>query len=196
MDNTQVKLLREMLEGTALLNRAVTFARRLRTRTRTQGGLLLVGPPEGEPWHLTAHLSDEARLNHIPELEPTLVRWAPEPGAPRHLSIGLDRLQAARRGESLLVVSDSPSAELLERVDDVRKKGAGIFALDTGDKELEGLAHEVLVVGNDPGNEPLVTFDSAQHLVSLAAGEPLLPKQGQGLRSRLGRLLDTIAGPG
>lgn len=192
MDNTQVRLLREVLEGTPLLDHAVKFARQLRTRTRTPGGLLLVGPPEGEPWHLTAHLSDEARFNQIPELEPTLVRWAPEPGAPRHLAIGLDRLRATRRGESLLVVSDSPSAELLERVDDVRKKGVGIFALDTGDKELEGLAHEVLVVEADP----LVSFDGAQHLVSLAAGEPILPKQTVGLRSRLGRLLDTISGSG
>lgn len=192
MDNTQVMLLREVLEGTPLLKNAVKFARQLRVRTRTEGGLLLVGPPEGEPWHLTAHLSDEARLNHIPELEPTLVRWVPEPGAPKHLSIGLDRLSATRRGESLLVVSDAPSPDLLERVDDVRKKGAGIFALDTGDPELEGLAHEVLVVENDP----VVTFDSAQHLVSFAAGEPLLPKQAGGLRSRLGRLLDAISGPG
>lgn len=197
MDMNQAKLLREVLEGTGWTERFAGFGRALRT-TRTPGGLLLVGPPEEEPWHLTAHLDDEARYGQIPELTPTLVRWNPPVDAPQHLAIGLDRLTETRRGESLLVVSDSPSVPLLERVDDVRKKGASIFCLDTGDRELEGLAHEVLTVDD---NDPLVSFDSAQHLVSLAAGE-LDPAQystrqtPRGFRARLGKLLDTLSGPG
>ena len=34
----------------------------------------------------------------VGELAPTLVRWSPPPGAPPHLSVGLARLEAARRG--------------------------------------------------------------------------------------------------
>lgn len=192
MDMNQAKLLREVLEGTGWTERVAGFGRALRT-TRTPGGLLLVGPPEDEPWHLTAHLDDEARYGQIPELAPTLVRWNPPAGAPEHLSIGLNRLAETRRGESLLVVSETPSVPLLERVDDVRKKGANIFCMDTGDAELEGLAHEVLTVEENP----LVSFDSAQHLVSLAAGESDPAHQTpRGFRARLGKLLDTLSGPG
>lgn len=196
MDMHQAKLLREVLDGTGWTDRFAGFGRALRT-TRTPGGLLLVGPPEDEPWHLTAHLDDESRYGQIPELSPTLVRWNPPPDAPKHLSIGLDRLGETRRGESLLVVSDLPSVPLLERVDDVRRKGANVFCLDTGDRELEGLAHEVLTV---PETDPLVSFDSAQHLVSLAAGEVdperfSARESPRGFRARLGRLLDALSGP-
>ena len=137
---------------------------------------------------MTAHLDDESRYAGIPELAPTLVRWAPEPDAPPHLSVGLDRLRAATRAETLLVVSGQLApAELLERVHDVRRAGATVFALDQEDPELDGLAHESLPVS--PVTAP-VSFDAAQHLVSSAvagdggpaaaglpsdSGEPELP---------------------
>ncbi len=96
---------------------------------------------------MTAHLADESRYAGLPELAPTLVRWAPEPGAPAHLSVGLDRLRAATRAETLLVVSEARRpAELLERVHDVRRAGATVFALDQDDPELDRLAHESLPV--------------------------------------------------
>lgn len=195
MDLQQARALRDVLDGTGWLSRAHDFARAMRVSTKSSGGLLLFGPPADEPWHLTAHLDDEARLAGIPEIVPTLVRWDPPVGAPSHLSIGLDRLSAIRRGESLLVVAQTAPTTLLERVDDARRKGASIFALETGHSELVTLSHEVLPV--DAETLPVVSFDAAQHLLSLAAatatggdGRP------RGFRARLSRLLDSISGPG
>ncbi|HEY7489305.1 MAG TPA: hypothetical protein VH912_33010 [Streptosporangiaceae bacterium] len=187
----QVAMLREVLSSTGWLDRTRDFARRIRVSTRDQGGLMLVGTPDDEPWHLAAHLDEESRWGDIPELSPTLVRWAPPADAPPHLRVGLDRLAAARRGETLVVVSEEAApVPLLERVNDARRTGATILSVDTGDRELAGLAHDTLVV---PARERLVTFDGAQHLVSAAAGEPLARRAG--LRDRLARLLDTISGP-
>lgn len=196
MDISRTLLLREVLADSGLVEQTREFGRALRLSTRSAGGLLLFGPPEAEPWHLTAHLDDEARLNHIPELTPTLVRWNPPPDAPRHLKVGIQRLGQARRGESLLVVAedDTPDA-LLERVDDVRRKGAHIFTVDTGQKELTSLAHEVLTI--DGTVEPLVSFEAAQHLVSVAASEVATapPRRRFDVRAGLGRLLDVLSGP-
>ncbi|GAA4518556.1 hypothetical protein GCM10023191_092850 [Actinoallomurus oryzae] len=190
MDASQVRALRELLATTGWPERTQDFARSLRASTRVPGGLLLFGPRDGEPWHLAAHLDDESRLCGLPEISPTLVRWEPPPGAPAHLRVGLDRLEAARRGETLLVVSEDTAPEgVLERVDDARRTGATIFALDGGDKELRGLAHESLSV---PASESAISFEAAQHLVSAAAGEPRVKR---GLRDRLAGLLDTITGP-
>jgi len=148
-----------------------------------------VGTPDYEPWHVTAHLDDEARLAGIPELAPTLVRWAPPAGAPPHLSVGLARLEAAQRGETLFVVADDTApVPLLERVDDARRVGATILALDEGDPELDALAHEALAVPES------LSFDAGQHLVSAAAGEREATG-ARGLRARLARLLDTVSGP-
>jgi len=197
-----VAALRALLAPTGWLERTRAFARALRSGARTPGGLLLVGTPSGEPWHLAAHLDQESRFAGIPELAPTLIRWAPPAGAPEHLRVGLRRLEAARRGEAVFVVSpEAAPVPLLERVSDARRAGAVILALDQGDQELEDLAHEALTVREaaDP-----VTFDAAQHLVSAAAGErsPSPGQRGQpgqpaglrGLRGRLARLLDTVSG--
>jgi hypothetical protein len=199
VDADQVAALRALLAPTGWLERTRAFARALRSGARTPGGLLLVGTPSEEPWHLAAHLDEESRFAGIPELAPTLIRWAPPPGAPEHLGVGLRRLEAARRGEALFVVSpEAAPVPLLERVSDARRAGAVILALDQGDRELEDLAHEALTVREAVGP---VTFDAAQHLVSAAAGErgPAPGQSGQpaglrGLRSRLARLLDTVSG--
>ncbi len=190
MNAEQVAALRVLLGPTGWLDRAAAFARALRGSARTPGGLLLVGTPEDEPWHLAAHLDEESRLAGLPELAPTLVRWAPPADAPRHLSVGLARLEEVRRGESLLVVTPQAAPDpLLERVSDARRSGATILALDRGDRRLEEMAHEALAVELAA---PL-TFDAAQHLVSAAAGERTEPHKG--LRARLARLLDTVSGP-
>lgn len=212
MNADQVAALRALLSSTPWLDRTSSFARALRRSARMPNGLLIVGTATDEPWHMTAHLADESRLAGIPELWPTLVRWAPPAGAPAHLSVGLDRLRAANRQETLLVVSSQLApAELLERVHDVRRAGATIFALDRDDPDLDGLAHESLPVG--PDRAPL-SFDAAQHLVSsavtLEAGQgrdeppgraPRLTTSGpaaarplESLRGRLARLLDTVSG--
>ena len=184
----------------------------------------MVGTPDDEPWHLTAHLDEESRLSGIPELMPTLVRWRVPKGAPAHLRIGLDRLEAARRGETLFVVTPSAApVPLLERVSDARRAGASIFALDQGDPELDSLAHETLTI--QPRLDP-VSFGAVQHLVSSACGElggtetlgddsgefgvagtvgrvPPADVPGyqryrsgvRGLRDRVARLLDAVSGP-
>jgi hypothetical protein len=165
MDANQVATLRALLAPTGWLERARDFAQGMRSATRLRGGLLVVGTPEEEPWHLTAHLDEESRLAGIPELMPTLIRWNPPPEAPAHLRVGLTRLEAARRGETLFVVTpDTAPVPLLERVSDARRVGATIFALDQGDPELDSLAHEALTVQN-------VSFGAAQHLITAACGD-------------------------
>jgi hypothetical protein len=190
MDAEQVAALRTLLAPTGWLEQTAAFARALR-RSRTPGGLLVVGTPAEEPWHLTAHLAEESRLAGLPGLAPTLVRWAPPPGAPPHLGTGMQRLEQAARGETVLVISAGPApAPLLERVDDARKR-ATVLALDQDDPELDQLAHEVLAV--PPGIAPL-SFDAAQHLVSSAAGQRDAESR-RGFRQWLNRVLDTVSGP-
>jgi hypothetical protein len=201
MNADQVAALRVLLGPTGWLDRTRYFARALRDCARTPQGLLVVGTPQDEPWHMTAHLADEARLAGLPELAPTLVRWAPPAGAPAHLRVGLERLAAAGRSETLLVVSpQAASDELLERISDVRRAGATILSLDRGDPELSALAHEALAVPEDTA--PL-SFDAAQHLITAAAGDsrpggtrPGRPGPGApSLRGRLAQLLNTVSGP-
>jgi hypothetical protein len=165
----QVEALRALLGPSGWLDRTRHFADALRVRSRTAHGLLIVGTPTDEPWHLTAHLTEESQLADLPGLMPTLVRWTPPPGARPHLSVGIERLGQVNRSETLLVVSQDLAPErLLDRVADARKAGAAIFALDQGDPELDGLVHESLAVRQ---NEAPISFDAAQHLVSFAVGE-------------------------
>ncbi|MEU8360715.1 hypothetical protein AB0C27_32360 [Nonomuraea sp. NPDC048882] len=188
MDSGSVALLRELLSETGWLDRARELGVALRA-TRSPGGLLVVGTPDEEPWHVTAHLADEARLSGLPQLAPTLVRWSPPVDAPPHLRVGLDRLEQATRGETLFVLSERQApVPLLERVDDARRVGATVLAIEGGDPELTGLAHDAITV---PRDGP-VTFDGAQHLVSAAAGEL---ERRPGLRARLASLLDKVSGP-
>lgn len=188
MDAASVNLLREMLAATGWVERTRELGLALRA-TRSAGGLLIVGTPEDEPWHVTAHLADEARLSGLPQLSPTLVRWAPPPDAPAHLRVGVERLRDTGRGETLFVVAEQRApVPLLERVDDARRTGATILALDGGDPDLESLAHDAIAV---PAEGAVLSFDAAQHLVSSAAGE----LRRIGLRERLARLADRITGP-
>ncbi|QKW06138.1 hypothetical protein HUT18_06700 [Streptomyces sp. NA04227] len=197
MDAVRVALLREVLAGTEWLGATRRFAGTLRGSVVPHGGgLLLVGTPEYEPWHLAAHLVDEAAWSGTPELTPTLVRHRVGDGDPAHLAVGLGRLEAARRGETLLVVApDAPGAPLLERVQDARRSGATVLALDSGDRELHTLAHESLAVPESPD----LDLDTVQHLVSAATGENSLPAQvprgRRQFRDRLSRLADRLTAP-
>lgn len=226
VDPSRVNLLREVLSSTGWVDRTRGFARSLRRSTDNGEGLLLVGTPTQEPWHLAAHLDDESRYAGIPTLSPTLVRWAPPPGAPAHLAVGLERLEDARRGETLFVVApDDPTEQLLERLADARRSGATLLAIDAGDSDLADLAHDEIVVpqrglaapGEPSGlavpldiagitdvdlSMPDVSFDTVQHLVSAAAGDPTTlwtPRstarvEKRGLRDRLAKALDSIQG--
>ncbi|GAA3750327.1 hypothetical protein [Streptomyces tremellae] len=221
MDAQRVALLREVLAGTRWPSEARGFAGALRSRVVPQGGgLLLVGTRAYEPWHLAAHLVDEAAWSGRPELTPTLVRHRVPADAPAHLTVGLGRLAAAGRGETLLVVAPGPADQgLLERVHGARRAGATVFSLDGGDPEMHALAHEALTVAGavpppgeaepeaarDPGRvpapratpEPDVDFDTVQHLVSAAAGEAELPavRGRYRLRDRLALLADRLTAP-
>ncbi|MEY9948954.1 hypothetical protein [Kitasatospora sp. GAS1066B] len=172
MDVTRVSALREVLSGSPLLDSTRSFAGSLRRAVtrRSACGLLLVGSPDYEPWHLAAHLDDEAGWSQVPSLAPTLIRHQ-VPGtanAPPQLRHDLRRLAAAGRGETVLVVTpQAPGDALLERVHDARRGGATVLALAADAPELAELAHESLTVESpdEPG------FDLVQHLVGAAAGE-------------------------
>ncbi|MFF4695902.1 hypothetical protein [Streptomyces chattanoogensis] len=203
MDAVRVALLREVLAGTEWVQSTRRFAGSLRASVAAHdGGLLLVGSAAYEPWHLAAHLDDEAAWSGLPELSPTLVRHRVPGGAPAHLSVGLGRLEAAGRGATLLVVTpEQPGAGLLERVHDARRNGATVLALDGGDRDLHALAHDALAApaGDDDRTEDL-DLDIVQHLVSAAAGENGLPAPLAGsprrrFRDRLARLADGLTAP-
>ena len=195
MDAVRVALLREVLAGTEWLGATRRFAGVLRGSVVSHGGgLLLVGTPAYEPWHLAAHLVDEAAWSGTPELAPTLVRHDARPSDPAHLAVGLGRIEAARRGETLLVVSpEGPGDPLLERVHDARRAGATVLSLGSANRELVSLAHESLPVpeGTD------LDLDTVQHLVSAAAGENVLPatRGRRRFRDRVSRLTDHLTAP-
>ena len=215
MDRARIALMRDLLAGTGWVERTRSFGQALRRAPHEVGGLLLVGTPTEEPWHFAAHLDDEARWSDLPGLAPVLVRWSPPPNAPAHLAVGLQRLEQITRGETVFVVApDAAPEELLERVADARKIGATVFALDAGDTELEGLAHESLWVprtrnvGGDPrtgsvggvsgtSSEGIIVpeFDVVSHLVSAAAGESATVAKSRigAVRRRLGRILDAVS---
>lgn len=206
MDAVRVALLREVLAGTEWLGATRRFAGALRASVVPRGGeLLLVGTRGYEPWHLAAHLSDEAAWSGTPQLAPTLVRHRVGPGAAAHLAVGLGRVSAAHRGDTLLVVAPhDPGAGLLERVQDARRAGATVLALPAlpalsalsdaaGPGELCAVAHEALAMPPDWG----LDLDTVQHLVSAAAGENAPPATGgrRRFRDRLSRLADRLTAP-
>jgi hypothetical protein len=195
MDRVQAAALRDLLAATGgrsgWIDASDEFGYALRRAPRRVGGLLLAGPADDEPWHLAAHLTDESQWADLPQLAPVLLRHNPPPDAPPHLAAGLSRLESTGRGEALLVVAQQdPADSLLERVEDARHRGARILTLDQDAGQLRGLAHEALTVPDEPG--PL-SFDTAQHLVSLAAASQ--DTAAGGLRARLGRWIEAVSGP-
>jgi hypothetical protein len=191
MNADETALLRVLLQG-RLEDDVVDFAAALGTAPQIEGGLLLVGTPAEEPWHFAAHLTDEAQWSQRPELSPTLVRWQVPDGAPAHLAVSLDRIDRAERQETLLVVSpDGAPEQLLERVADARRRGALILAMEAGDADLRGIAHEALTVP-DARATGAPYLDLVQHVISQTA--PTATRRTRTARSRLGRLLDRLQG--
>lgn len=189
MNADEADLLRAIFAGTLLDDQVVEFATALGTAPQPEGGLLLVGTPDEEPWHFAAHLTDEAQLTGRTELTPTLIRWKVPQGAPPHLAVGLQRLEIVAARETLLVVSPDQTPErLLDRLADARKAGALIMAIDAGDTDLQGLAHESLTV---PSATDAPYLDVVQHLISQAAPSA---RSKPSVRHRLGRLLDRLQG--
>jgi hypothetical protein len=135
------------------------IAESLAWSARRPGQLLVVGTADYEPWHLVAHLQTSATLARS---APTLVRWTVPVGAPAHLAVGLDQLGQAGRADTVLVVAaGQPGDELLERLDDARRRGNTVLALASGQPvadgdELQGLSHDIAVVRGEH-------FDHAQH---------------------------------
>jgi hypothetical protein len=187
--------MRQLLSGTQGLDQAADLARALASGKHSTGGLLLVGTPDDEPWHFGAHLDDEARWAGVPTLAPTWVRWNPPPDAPPHLAVGLDRLSAVGRGETLLVATPTGAIDpLLERVSDARKHGALILAVEGAPTELQSLAHEAVSIGDSA----TMGYDLTTHLVSVAAGESASGRSHAvrvRLRDRLARMLERVSGP-
>ncbi|MFI6697041.1 hypothetical protein ACIBLA_35905 [Streptomyces sp. NPDC050433] len=200
MDAVRVALLREVLAGTEWPAATRRFAASLRSSVVSHGGgLLLVGTRAYEPWHLAAHLVDEAAWSGRRELAPLLVRHRVRPGDPAHLAVGLGRLEGAGRGETLLLVApELPDGGLLERVHGARRAGATVLSLGSGDPEVVGLAHDALTVA-PPAPEAAqgIDLDMVQHLVSAAAGENSLPstRGRRRFRDRLSRLADQLTSP-
>jgi hypothetical protein len=190
MDADQAAVFRSLLLGSDWIERTDDFAGAMRSATRRADGLLLLGTPQHEPWHLAAHLDDEADLSGAVDLRPTLVRWAPPANAPPHLSYGLERLRELRRGEPLLIVSEGTAQpSMLERINDARHAGGRIFTMGGQDRELSHLAHESLII--DDGVPDLVDLDLAEHLLSLSAAAAVSMR---GWRGSLRRLLDRVSG--
>ena len=193
MDIEKVTLLREVLSGSDWAERTDDFTAAMRAATRRNDGLVMMGTPDYEPWHLAAHLDDEATFGGAVDLRPTLVRWDTQQATAPHLQNGLERLRDMRRGEPLLVVSPGLAGQsLLEQVDIARRSGSRLFALSGRDSDLRGLVNETLVV------DPLVVspidlnLDLAEHLVSLSAAvQTGLPT---GWRRSLRRTLDRLSG--
>lgn len=200
VESERVRVIRELLATSGWVERTRSFASTLRRSTVEPGGLLLVGTPTEEPWHLAAHLDDESRIAGVPELSPTLVRWSVPLQAPPHLSVTMARLEAARRDETVFVVAPDTAPEgLLERVADARRVGATIVSIDDGDEDLGSLVHDRLVVPTRAqtrlvaqSSSTYVDMDTVQHLVSIAAGESATRV---GMRDRLSRFLERVSGP-
>jgi hypothetical protein len=191
MDGELVWRMRNALRQSGWWSRAQTLGDAVR-RTETPGGLLVVGTPEFEPWHLAAHLDDEVRLSGQHQLRPTLVRFAPPIGAPPHLAVGLRRLERATAGETVLIIAPEAAPDrLLERVERARRVGATVLSVDAGDPALDDVVHERMSVTPSELLAPQgqeFSFELAQHLVSAAAGAHTPNARYRGLRAALARV--------
>ena len=157
------------LEPSGWLDEARRFASCLRGAGHEPGRLLVVGTPQHEPWHLTAHLADAARWRSLTALQPVLVRWQVPVGAPAHLAVGVDAVHRATGGTTVLVAAPAAADDrLLERLHDARRGGATLFALHPDDHRLGELAHESLALPPARLMAAPEGFETAGHVVTCA----------------------------
>jgi hypothetical protein len=165
MDHGQADRLRQLLDDLDLEAQTQDFSSALVSGTHAPGSLLVVGPPDDEPWHFVAHVAERARLLRRPELEPTWVRWQAPARSKPHLATTIDRLAESDRSHTVVVVAPSLAPEaLLERLADTRKRGTRLMAIHRSEDPCSELVHESVVV---PRGAPPVTFDVVQHAVSV-----------------------------
>jgi hypothetical protein len=140
------------------------FSATLGGRDERSTQLFVIGDPDFEPWHFTAHLGEQASRYGRMDLVPTLLRWRVPPGAPSHLAVSADALMSSSRNQTVLVINPCGGApELLERIADAKHQGARIMTIHRGQPELMELSHETLLV--DP-MRPDRDFEMTQHLVT------------------------------
>lgn len=199
MEAVRVALLRDVLAGTEWLQATRRFAGALRSSVTPQGGLLLVGGETYEPWHLAAHLDDEAAWSGLPELSPTLVRHRVPAGSPAHLAVSTERLAAAGRGDTLLVVSPgapgcwSGSTTRGAAAPRCWRWTAGTTSCTRWRTRRWRRRRRRRAA---PTPRPL-DLETVQHLVSAAAGENgrPAPRGRRRFRDRLSRLADALTSP-
>jgi hypothetical protein len=141
------------------------FAQALGDRSGSSSELLVVGVPEFEPWHFTAHMAEQATRYGRADLVPTLLRWSVPVGAPPHLSVSVDSMMRATPRQTVLVINPSgdEDPELLERVADAKRRGSRIMTLHRGSADFIELSHETLSVD---ASRPERDFDLTQHVVT------------------------------
>jgi hypothetical protein len=140
------------------------FAQALGGRREHPTELLIVGVPDFEPWHFTAHLGEQASRYGRRDLVPTLLRWQIPDGAPAHLAVPVDSLLTASRHHTVLAIDPFGSdPELLDRIDHAHHRGARILSLHRGHPELVDLSHETLSVDQ---RRPDEEFEVTQHLIT------------------------------
>jgi hypothetical protein len=197
MDVDAVDALGRALVGTGWWQQARVLVYFLRHRTRVPSGLLVVGTPAYEPFHLVGHLDDAARMRREYTTRPVLVRWVVESDVDPYFSVDLARVEAAGRGETLLMVLPTPAPdELVDRAIGARRRGATILSMDANDPRLGTVSHARMNVAslhrlpgaftmisalsdNAPARTPRahptdehLSFELAEHLLAAAAHEP------------------------
>jgi hypothetical protein len=158
------------------LSKAWDLGQALRPQTRSGDQLFVVGTPTFDPWHITAHLDDEAQFTGLAALKPTLLRWNPPEEAPAHLSHSFAELRDASAGPTVLVVAPHALEEReLEHLSDARRRGATLFAVSPRDGELTDLAHESVTLPDRSAMQDS-PFELATHLLAVSAGTSALPR--------------------
>jgi hypothetical protein len=140
------------------------FAQALGGRRERPTDLLIVGTPDFEPWHFTAHLGEQASRYGRRDLVPTLLRWHIPDGAPSHLAVPVDSLLTVSRHQTVLVIDPlGGDAGMLDRISHAHHRGARILSLHRGHPELVDLSHETLSVDR---RRPDQEFEVTQHLIT------------------------------
>jgi hypothetical protein len=160
------------------LSKAWDLGQALRPQARANHQLFIIGTTTFDPWHVAAHLDDEARLSGFSELRPTLLRWHPPAGAPAHLSHSFEELRHSKAGPTVLVVApDALHEDELERLANARRRGASLLAVSAAEGDLADLVHESVTLSAQAVAESQIAspFEVATHLLAVSAGTSELP---------------------